>query len=312
MVVGDDLARVSRGRPREARPLQISSVHNITSMMALRMSQDADRAISTAVERLSTGHRINRGKDDPSGLIAADNLRARRVTLAKEIEQAERASHVLDVVEGPLGVIGELLIHLDGLIVQSANKGGSGLAEREANQEEANAVLQAIDYIIQTTTFNGKKVLAEGVQLAVAEGSFATPALSVEGLGVIPVQTGEDPLGEPVFEEFSLTDIAGSGAFNLVDGDLENAQKSVKKAIEFVSNTRASIGGYQKYLLGSFLNRAAIELENTTAAESKIRDADFAAEVVSLMRGRIKSETSLRTLGISDGMRSDQVLGLLG
>lgn len=292
--------------------MQISSIHNVASMMALRMSQDADRAIATAVERLSTGHRINRGKDDPSGLIAADRLAARRISLTKEIEQAERATHALDVVDGPLGVIGELLIHLDGLVVQSANTGGVGLAEREANQEEANAVLQAIDYIIQTTSFNGKKVLAEGLQFVVGESFYSTAALSVKGLGGVEIQTGETPLGEPVYAWASLTDIAGSGVLNLVDGDLENTQKAVKSAIEFVSKMRATIGAQQTHLIGSFLNSASIELENTTAAESKIRDADFAVEVMHLIRGRIKSEASLRSLGISDGARSDQVLGLLG
>lgn len=292
--------------------MQISSLHNVASMMALRMSQDADRAIATAVERLSTGHRINRGRDDPSGLIAADQLGARRVSLTKEIEQAERATHALDVVDGPLAVIGELLIHLDGLVVQSANTGGVGLAEREANQEEANAVLQAIDYLIQTTSFNGKKVLAEGLQFVVGESFHSTAALSVKGLGGVEIQAGETPLGEPVYAWASLTDIAGGGVLNLVDGDLENTQKAVKSAIEFVSKMRATIGAQQKYLIGSFLNSAAIELENTTAAESKIRDADFATEVMGLIRGRIRSEASLRSLGISDGARSDQVLGLLG
>lgn len=289
----------------------VSTIHNITSLAAQRANREAERAIATAVERLSTGKRINRGRDDPSGLIAADHLAARRISLAREIEQAERATHALDVVEGPLGVIGELLMHLDGLIVQSANKGALSVAEREANQLEANAVLRAIDHIIQTTTFNGKRALAEGLQLAVGESFFSTPVLSVKGLGSIEVQTGQDPLGEPIFSRFSLEDFAGSGYLNLVDGDLESAQLAVKGAIEFIAKARATIGAHQKHLIGSFLNRAAIELESTTAAESRIRDADFAEEVLNLMRGQIKSRASLRTLGISDGARSDQVLGLL-
>lgn len=105
------------------------------------------------------------------------------------------------------------------------------------------------------------------------------------------------PLEAPTLA--ALTDIAGSGLLNLVDGDLESAQNAVKGALDQISNTRARLGSFLKFDLGSRIDAMRIELENSVAAESQIRDADFAAETSALVRGQILAQAATFALSTS-------------
>ncbi len=280
----------------------------------------AQRVIHEAAERLATGKRINRASDDPSGLIAADNLALRRVKLEGIIDQAERAGFVLAAVDGALGEMGTMLVELQGLVVRAANRGGLGEAEREAMQVEANGILQGIEHLINTSTFNGKRILAEGVMVEFdGSGTFFGPwelrrMGQVSGPGPEPVPNDPPaPASLPGRSTtgLSLADLFAGGALNLVDGDLELAQKSVDRALEALNRTRGGIGNHLKYVLGSGLNYLRIELENTVVAESMIRDADFAEEVSKLMRGQIMELASIRTFQLAKE-QAFGVLALLG
>ena len=97
---------------------------NVPSMLAQRILRSQSRGMVSALERLSTGLRINRGADDPAGLIASENLRAEKVGISTAIDNAERASNILGTAEGGLNEVSALLVELQGLVGQSANSGG--------------------------------------------------------------------------------------------------------------------------------------------------------------------------------------------
>jgi flagellin len=128
-----------------------------------------------------------------------------------------------------------------------------------------------------------------------------------------PTEPGDPPVPAlpGAASGLSLADLFAGGALNLVDGDLELAQKSVDGALEALNRARAGIGNHLKYVLGSGLNYLRIELENTVAAESMIRDADFAEEVSKLMRGQIMELASIRTFQLAKE-QAFGVLALLG
>jgi flagellin len=132
---------------------------NVSSMIAQRVLGHQNRALSTSLERLSTGVRINRGKDDPAGLIASENLRAEKAAISSAISNAERAEQVVNVAEGGLQEISDMLVELQSLVGQSANEAGVTAEELEANQIQIDSILQTIDRVANATSFNGTKLL---------------------------------------------------------------------------------------------------------------------------------------------------------
>lgn len=132
---------------------------NVQSLIAQRVLGSNNKAQNQSLERLSTGLRINRGKDDPAGLIASENLRAEKAKINSAIGNADRADQVANIAEGGLGEISNLLTELQGLITTSANGAGLSQEEKQANQLQVDSILQTIDRISDATSFQGKKLL---------------------------------------------------------------------------------------------------------------------------------------------------------
>jgi len=132
---------------------------NVQSLIAQRVLGSNNKAQNQSLERLSTGLRINRGKDDPAGLIASENLRSEKSAINAAIGNADRADQVANIAEGGLQEISNLLTDLQGLITNSANGAGLSQQEKEANQLQVAAIRQAIASNDDATSFQGKKLL---------------------------------------------------------------------------------------------------------------------------------------------------------
>ena len=132
---------------------------NVQSLIAQRVLGMNNSNLSKSLERLSTGLRINRGKDDPAGLIASEVLRSEIKAIGAAIGNAERADQVVNIAEGGLGEISNLLTELQGLVTSSANSAGLSKEEKEANQLQIDSILQTIDRISSATSFQGQKLL---------------------------------------------------------------------------------------------------------------------------------------------------------
>src|SRR4030095_10160065 len=115
--------------------------------------------LNTSLERLSTGLKINKGADDPAGLIASENLRAEKTGISQAITNAERASNIIGTAEGGLSEVSSLLTTIQGLVSEAANSGGLSQEEVDANQLQVDSILATINRIAQSTAFEGKKLL---------------------------------------------------------------------------------------------------------------------------------------------------------
>ena len=496
---------------------------NVGSLIAQRVLGQQNNTLSKSLERLSTGYRINRGGDDPAGLIISERLRSEKNALSSAIGNAERADQVVNVAEGGLQEINSLLLEVQSLVGQSANEAGLSTEEKQANQGQIDSILSTIDRIAQTTSFQGIKLLngtfdynvngvdssvstysvnaaklesgdTRDVQVIVTESaqhggvllsagaaglnltdatstfsfevagangarefSFASGttltniaasintftsvtgvSATVSGTGVVlksqgfgstefvsvkitsdggqtggvylledgdenTAQTsgtaynaatstirdeGQDIGGKingvaatgngktlSIASDFldvsvSLTDTAastpasinaftvtGGGAkfnlgpavninnqvslgiknvvarslgrtvdgsntrflsdlgagkdLNVVNGDLGEAQKVINNAITEVSQLRGRLGAFQKNVVGATIRSLGVAYENTSAAESAIRDTDFAAETANLTRSQILVNAATNALAINNS-RPQNVLGLLG
>jgi flagellin len=482
---------------------------NTPSMLAQRIVRMQNRALVTSLERLSTGMRINRGKDDPAGLIASENLRAERNAIASAIKNGERAEQVVNVAEGGLQEIQTLLVDLQSLVGASANEAGLSEEEKDANQLQIDSILETIDRLANDTTFQGTKLLngtydyttagvaaeltdvavnsarlpeggtldvvvtvitsgqtaevylstaatyesatgtegsltveitgnegvqqftfasgtdqadiitaintfrdaigvsasvstvngdriefrsvgygstqfvrvkeisgpaadyifasataatalddqrdfgrdaivtingqqatANGLRARVATGGFdvqvlidGESTLNVDGaatnftitgggadfnlspnvnlagkvsLGIETVTTGNLGRADIGF----LSTIKSGGDNNVVNGDLAQAQKVIEESIKQVSTLRGRLGAFQKNTVGATISSLGVALENTAAAESSIRDTDFAAETAQLTRSQILAQAATQALAIANAQPT-QILALL-
>lgn len=491
---------------------------NVDALLSQRMYANNTKSLSKSLERLSTGFRINRGADDPAGLIASENLRSQQAAITAAISNAERADQVMNVAEGGLQEVNALLLELQGLVGAAGNEAGLSSEEKEANQLQVDSILQTIDRISESTSFQGVKLLNGSLdfditgqsanvvdaevraakldgddravqvlitnsaqhaglfmsmggtsldltsatskftfEVAGREGSrqFSftsgtalsaiasqvntykdvtgiSAAVSNSGLMVKSTEFGSDQFvsisvsddggqsgsivqlsggNENVLSttntalnaasagvkddgqdldaiingltatasgktvklntefldvQMTLTDsasqaqgtmtaftITGGGAeFNIgptvnvgnqvilgignmasrhlgsaedgkldslgagmanntVDGDITQGQKIVDAAIKQVSQLRGRIGAFQKNVLGATINSLGVAYENTAAAESMIRDTDFASETAEMTRSQILVAASSNVLAMSKAMPQN-VLGLLG
>ena len=152
---------------------------NISSLVAQNTLNRATDDLNTRLERLSTGLRINRGSDDPSGLIASERLRSEIRATDQAVDNAERASNVIATTEGALAEVSNLLTSIKALTIQAANTGAFSPAEIEANQLEIDSAVQSITRISNTASFAGLNLL-DGSLGFVTSGADATKVNDIE------------------------------------------------------------------------------------------------------------------------------------
>ncbi len=132
---------------------------NVSSLIAQNALQQNNQALSTSLERLSTGLRINSGADDPSGLIASQSLQQEQTGIQTAISNASLAGNVIGTAEGGLNEVSSLLLQLQGLVGQAANTGGLSSDEVQADQLQVDSILSTINRIAGSTTFEGQQLL---------------------------------------------------------------------------------------------------------------------------------------------------------
>ena len=152
---------------------------NVSSLIAQQSLSKANTSLSTSLQRLSTGLKINSGADDPAGYIASQNLAAEQTGITQAIDNANRANNVIGTASGGLNEVSNLLNQLDGLVNQSANTGGLSAAEVSANQLQVDSILATINRIAGSTAFDGTKLL---------NGNLAYTTSSVAASAVTSVQ----------------------------------------------------------------------------------------------------------------------------
>jgi flagellin len=132
---------------------------NVASLTAQRGLAKSQRTLSDTLQRLSSGLRINRGADDPAGLIASEGLRSEIAGINQAIDNSSRASNVISTAEGALSEVASLLLNIKDLVVEAANSGALSPEEIKANQLQVDSAVESITRISNTTTFAGLKLL---------------------------------------------------------------------------------------------------------------------------------------------------------
>lgn len=284
--------------------------------MGLRIlgQNQADR--NTALERLSTGLRINRGSDDPAGLISSEAISAALSSLEAESRALDRSQAVINTAEGAIAEISGLLIEAEGLAVTAANTAGLSEGERNALQLEMDSILQTIDRLSGGAEFNGQKLLDGTFSVPLGDGSSEQIAsLDPSKLGEVydiepeVTETGE-VIVDPDAVKVTMSALASGGSGSL----LENpglAQRILGRAREQVTAQLGALGALGRHVIAPKLGAIGAQIESLSSARSLIRDADFAEESARLIRGNIRTEATLAAISVGLS-NQERVLDLLG
>lgn len=222
---------------------------NVPSIIARNNFARSNEALSTSLERLSTGFRINSGADDPAGLIVSERLRSEVAGIEQALDNSQRASSVIATTEGYLAEVAELLTSIKGLVVESANTGGLSEEEIQANQLQVDSAIESITRISNVASFAGLNLL-DGSLNYITSG-VATSALA--GVNVYGAQFGGNsniPIDIEVVQSAQtgrlfLSGVTGSGG-SYVDGTLlssvtlEVAGNLGVQTLSFISGTTMS------------------------------------------------------------------------
>ena len=266
-----------------------SIITNIPSLTAQRVNALNNLAVTSSLQKLSTSLRINRGADDPAGLISSENLKAALASLEAESRVIQRVDQVANVAEGALDEVSSLLTEAKGLAVANANTGAMSDSERAANQAQIDSILSSVDRISRTTNFNGQNLLDGTASLTAAGETLNIDSVATTDIGNITL-SGQD---------YTLADVGSAGPLNTVSGNVAGASASIDAAINQVATLRGKIGSFQKNTLNARLNSINVTIENTAAANSQIRDTDYAAQTSRLARDQVLSLSSLRAIGLT-------------
>jgi len=147
---------------------------NVSSLTAQKSLARSNVSLQQALTRLSTGLRINVGKDDPAGLIASEMLRSDIISVERAIGNSERANQMIATADSALGQVSSLLNDIRGLVTEAANQGAMSDDQIAANQLQIDSSLEAINRIAQTTTFQGRRLLDGSLAFVTDSASVAT------------------------------------------------------------------------------------------------------------------------------------------
>jgi len=265
--------------------------NNIPSLNAQRILGINNNRLAQSVERISSGIRINRGSDDAAGLAISEGLRSDIRALRQAVRNANDGVSLINVTEGALNEQSGILIRLRELASQAAT-GTVGSTERATIQLEFTALRNEIDRIAQTTEFNGQKLV---------EGSLAS---SVTSTSHILIQVGLDSTSHSRINLNTEVDLGAMTSTGLSIHELSvtssdaalTALEQMNTSIGTITEGRGKVGAVQNRLIRTISN-VSIAIENLSAAESAIRDADIAEEVALLTRNQILVQAATAMVG---------------
>ncbi len=263
--------------------------NNVEAFNAQRQLVTNSDKLGKAMEKLSSGYRINRAGDDAAGLAISEKLRGQIGGLAQASRNAQDAVSLVQTAEGSLTEVHAMLQRVRELAVQYKN-GSLSDADRTAIQSEVNQLASEIERIGASAEFNGIKLLnaTQNITFQVGAKDGESIIVSTISLG------GASGVGTSYFA------LTSNGATDISEIDA---------AIDNVSSQRAQFGAVQNRLEYTLQN-AAIYQENLTASESRIRDVDMAAQMVEFTKLQILQQAGTAMLAQAN-QASQGVLSLL-
>jgi flagellin len=277
---------------------------NVAALAARRNLGVNSFRLGKTLQQLSSGFRINTAADGPADLIISEGLRSQIGGLKAAIRNTQEAANYVSIAEGALKEISDLLVSMRGLAIHASNTGVVTPEQRAADQQEVDNMLATINRINAATRFAGGSVFT---------GSALTFHLGEGGTGADQVST----LTIPVVAVSQLGDVGPLKLDAIAGGELfamsafpDFALRIISAAAGQVASIRGTLGAFVKNTLQTNVNSLSVSLENVTATESFIRDANMAETTGEFTRNRILVQAGVSVLAQAN-VQSQSVLQLL-
>lgn len=273
---------------------------NVMSLNTQRTLNRSQSGMQVSLERLSSGLRINRAKDDAAGLAISERFTSQIRGLDQAIRNANDGISLLQTAEGALGEVTNSLQRMRELATQAAN-GTLTNADRASLQDEFDALRNEIIRISDVTEFNNINLLgANGsISLQVGWENGTNNVITVGRLDIESKSFGSGGIAQAVSTIVDISNAASAGAvMSLIGG-----------ALDVISNLRADFGAVQNRLESAVRNMENV-IENQSAARSRVLDADFARETANLTRTQILQQAGTAMLAQANQLPQN-VLSLL-
>lgn len=255
----------------------ISLATNVTSLMVLKNLRSSQQAMQTAMQRLSSGLRINSAKDDPAGQAIANRMEAQIRGMNQAIRNTNDGISMVQTAESTLNQINDNLQRIRELSVKAAN-GTNASSDLASIQIEIDQRLEEIDRLAAQSNFNGIGLFGSDQTLNIQVGANAGDTIGVrfEAMGIEALN----------LDGFSVLD-DGSATPNPMD--------AIDEAIKRVDRQRSYMGAVQNRF-ESVIEGLHTNIINTSAAQSRIQDADYAQEVSNLIRAQLLQQVGMAML----------------
>ena len=265
--------------------------HNVTAMNTSRQLGITTTGLQKSTEKLSSGYKINRAADDAAGLSISEKLRSQIRGLDKAASNSQDGISLVQVAEGALNETHSILQRMNELATQAANDTNTS-TDRASIQKEMDQLTSEIDRIRSTTQFNSMNLL---------DGTFKNMKLQVGALSGQSIVISIDNMNASSLKISGLKVSSFSSA--------GKAMAAIQKAINSVSVQRSKLGAIQNRLEHT-INNLNTTSENTSAAESRIRDVDMATEMVEYSKNNILAQAGQSMLAQAN-QATQGVLSLL-
>jgi flagellin len=278
--------------------------HNLQAMNSNRMLNITSSAQAKSTEKLSSGYKINRAADDAAGLAISEKMRRQVRGLAQAASNAQDGISCVQTAEGALGEVHDMLQRMNELSVKGENATLT-TTDRTYIKSEVQQLMSEIDRVKSTTTFNEQNLLDgtftnKGLQVGAEAGQhidISIKEMGIDGLVTDAAKTGVkfhalDANGTPSTTTTDVKDVADAtvkkfrGTADVKAQDFASLNGFVKSALQSVSTQRSDLGAIQNRLEHTIKNLNNVG-ENTTSAESSIRDTDMATEMVTYSNNNI-------------------------
>ena len=279
---------------------------NITSLNAQRNLNMAQTSLSTSMQRLSSGLRVNSAKDDAAGMAIAERMTSQVRGMGVAVRNANDAISMAQVAEGSLGKVSDSLQRMRELSVQAANATVSE-SDKESLDKEFGELAKEIQRVLGATSFNGKKVLAgDSGNLTFQVGANTA---TDDRIDIVT----KNMTTEASVTVVAGTDNLGAGRASIGSGvdatTVRGVVDSIDAALELVNAERATLGASQNRF-DSVVSNLQVSVENQSSARSRIMDADFATETSNMSRAQILQQAGTAMVAQANQL-PQQVMQLL-
>ena len=282
---------------------------NVSSLTAQEASQNTNKTLTTSLEKLSTGLRINKASDDASGLAIADKLRTQGTSIKQGIDNGNSAVTLLQIADKSMAEQSNILDTIKSKLIQ-ANTATTSKDGRAAIAGDVKKLLEQLDNIAEQTNYNGTALLQSDV------GSSAAAVASMAGLKFQIGESKADVISFGTIQSntkglgsLSSLKTAVSGTASLTAAIAASMQAKVDTAITELNKYRAEIGSTQNQVESAVRNLMT-QATNVKAAESIIRDVDYAQESANFNKQNIISQAGSYAISQANAVQQN-VLRLL-